>query len=71
MGFSGFAWERLGIKNPAKSDNLRGLGTVWDCVKQTYILQAVVHDPSIINACRPPKQKQGTKQGALKRFFYF
>ena len=32
MGFSGFAWERLGIKNPAKSDNLRGCGTVWDCV---------------------------------------
>jgi len=28
MGFSGFCWERLGIKNPAKPYNLRGCGVV-------------------------------------------
>jgi hypothetical protein len=33
-GFSGIVWERLGIKNPAKPDNSRGLGTAWDCLKQ-------------------------------------
>jgi len=27
-GFGGFAWERPGIKSPAKPDNLRGCGTV-------------------------------------------
>jgi hypothetical protein len=34
-GFSGFAWDCLGIKNPAKSDNLRGFESAWDYLKQT------------------------------------
>ena len=34
MRFSGFEWEGLGIKNPAKLDNLRGFGTAWDCLRQ-------------------------------------